>query len=38
MAFPQIPELINMHLQPIDPITIDYTIRYVNLSLLIIII
>ncbi|PKK72158.1 hypothetical protein RhiirC2_710595 [Rhizophagus irregularis] len=27
MAFPQIPELINMHLQPIDPITIDYTIR-----------
>ncbi|CAG8517920.1 18231_t:CDS:10 [Acaulospora morrowiae] len=27
MAFPQIPELINKHLLPIDPISIDYTIR-----------
>jgi SWI/SNF-related matrix-associated actin-dependent regulator of chromatin subfamily D len=27
MAFPQIPELVNRHLQPIDPISIDYTIR-----------
>ncbi|CAG8466653.1 10824_t:CDS:10 [Acaulospora colombiana] len=27
IAFPQIPELINKHLLPVDPISIDYTIR-----------
>ncbi|CAG8498667.1 14363_t:CDS:10 [Funneliformis caledonium] len=27
MIFPQMPELLNKHLQPLDPIVIEYTIR-----------